>query len=103
VIAAAQDFALDRAPKKGPLGEDMALLSVTEDRLSMLTRMRARLSQEIDVCGDQRSLCLLVTQLRAVLAEIYEVEPAEDCAADQIAARRAARRAGRAKGRGGAA
>jgi hypothetical protein len=91
------------AVKQGPMGEDMTLLSVTEDRLSLLKRMRARLSQEIDVCGDQRSVCLLVTQLRGVLAEIYEIEPAEDCAADQISARRAARRAGRAKGRGGAA
>lgn len=88
------------AVKSGPMGEDMVMLSVTEDRLSLLQRARARLCQEIDITGDQRSLCLLVTQLRAVLAELEEVTPPELSAADQIAARRAARRAGRAKGRG---
>lgn len=87
-------------PKKGPLNEDMVLVSVTEDRRLMLERMRQRLSQEIDICGDHRALCLLAAQLRAVLAELDELPGDAMGAADEIRARRDQRRAApRGKGR----
>jgi hypothetical protein len=83
------------AVKKTAMGTDMTMVSVTEDRLSMLKQLRSRLSQQVDTCGDERSLCLLVTQLRAVLAEVAELDSgAELSVADQIAARRAKRRKG---------
>jgi hypothetical protein len=97
------------AVKQGTMGEDMTMVSVTEDRLSMLTRMRARLAQQVDTCGDERSLCLLVTQLRAVLAEIDELSPGDGLSpVDEILRRREERRrkgkpvsASRAEGRAG--
>jgi hypothetical protein len=82
--------------KKGPLGTDMTMVSVTEDRLAMLRRMQARLGEEIDVCGDVRALVLLMTRLQSVLAEISELTPwSLESPADAIAARRAARRSKR--------
>ena len=81
------------AVKKGPLGGDMTMVSVTEDRLSALQRMRARLAEQIDVCGDERSLGLLMTRLQSVMAEIDELDPATMMgAADRISLRRAQRR-----------
>ena len=85
------------AVRKGPLGDDMPLVSVGKTRLSMLERLRDRLCQQIDVCGDERSLVLLATRLESVLESIDQLLPynSEECAADQIAARRRARRRGR--------
>jgi hypothetical protein len=83
------------AVKKAFDGADMTLLSVAapDDRLAQLQRLRARLVEQIDVCGDERALCLLATRLQSVLAEIDELAPsAAVCAADMIAARRAKRR-----------
>ena len=55
--------------------------------------MQLRLVEQIDVCNDERSLCLLMTRLQAVMREIDELEPAVPMgSADQIAARRAQRR-----------
>jgi hypothetical protein len=86
--------------KKGPLGLDMTLVSVTEDRLAVLKRMQRRLSEQIDTNGDERALCLLMTRLQSVMAEIAELD-AEDArsAADEIAARRQARLAARRRPR----
>ena len=59
----------------------------------MLKRMRARLAQQIDTCGDGRALCLLMTRLQSVLAEIAELAPLEqESPVDQILARREQRR-----------
>ena len=83
------------AVKKGPMGDDMALVSVTTDRLPVLKRMQARLSQQIDMCGDERSLCLLMTRLQAVMSEIAELDvEGQVSAADQIAERRRKRKSG---------
>jgi hypothetical protein len=80
------------AAKKGPMGGDMTMVSVTEDRLSMLQRMRARLAEQIDTCGDERALCLLMTRLQSVLGEIAELALAgEPSAVDEILKRRAER------------
>ncbi len=38
--------------KKGPMGDDMTMVSVTEDRLGVLKRMQKRLGEQIDTCGD---------------------------------------------------
>jgi len=76
-------------PKKGPLGHDMPLASITTNRLEVLKRLQQRLSQQIDVTGDERSLVLLATRLQSVMAEIDKLAPASvPCIADQIAARR---------------
>jgi hypothetical protein len=76
------------AVPKTVMGTDMSMVSVTEDRLSMLRRMRARLGEQIDTCGDSRSLCLLMARLQSVLSEIDEIGPVEVSAADEIARRR---------------
>ena len=81
------------AVKRGPLGEDMTLISVTEDRLAVLQRMRARLSQQIDMCGDERALCLLMTRLQSVMGEIAELDGVGQVSgggSDRGASRRAA-------------
>jgi hypothetical protein len=80
------------AVKRAPMGEDMVMVSVTEDRRAMLTRLRSRLAQQVDTCGDERSLCLLVTQLRAVLAELDAMPDDGLGAADEIKRRRDERR-----------
>ena len=86
--------------KRGPMGTDMTMVSVTEDRLSALKRMRARLAEQVDVCGDERALCLLMTRLQDVMREIAELDAeGERCAADEIAARRQARLSARRRPR----
>ena len=78
------------------MGADMPLISVVEDRLAVLKRMQTRLSQQVDVCGDERALCLLMTRLQDVMREISELDvAAQTCAADEIAQRRQERRAAR--------
>ncbi len=79
--------------KKTVMGGDMTLVSVTEDRLATLKRMRARLAEQVDTCGDERTLCLLMTRLQDVMREIAELDiDDESSPADQIAKRREARR-----------
>lgn len=80
------------------MGEELPLVSVAGSRLSALTRLRDRLSMEIDTTHDQRSLVLLATRLQSVLAEIDEIGPAEGvCPADEIAERRRRERLARAR------
>jgi hypothetical protein len=57
----------------------------------MLQRMRARLAQQIDTCGDERALCLLMTRLQSVMAELAELEPPAESPVDEILRRRAER------------
>lgn len=81
------------AVAKGPMGEDAPLIAVAKTRLSALERLRDRLSMEIDVCGDRRTLAQLTRELRATLSEIDSIGPAElVCAADEIERRREERR-----------
>jgi predicted TIM-barrel fold metal-dependent hydrolase len=78
---------------KTVMGTDMTMLSVTENRLSLLRRARARLAEQIDVCEGSRDVALLVARLQSVLAEIAALEPGDGLsAADEIARRRQERR-----------
>jgi hypothetical protein len=85
---------IHRAVKKGPMNEDMPLVSMqTSDRLRTLERLWDRISREIDITGDKRSLCLLTTQPRGVLSEIAELAPpGQPSAVEEIARRRRERR-----------
>lgn len=79
--------------RKGPLNEDLELVSVGENRLSMLERAKTRVAQEIDTCHDMRSLVLLTGRLQSLLSEISELAPLTEVSpADEIRARRELRR-----------
>ena len=77
-------------------------------RLDALADLRDVLAERIESCDSLRDLAALSARLQSVLAEIDELQPAEQKgdAVDEIAKRRAARRAGgstdqaRAKGSG---
>jgi len=81
------------ADKAGPLGLGFTHVSVVSDRIEVLQRLRARLSEEIDDGPCKRDLVLLAGQLRAVMAELEDLGVGvAESPADQITARRAARR-----------